>query len=187
MSTETPARTQRQDVRCGRCDLPFAVDMPVGVPVSEAVAAMLAVTCPGCGQSAKSGKGIMLGQGRSRAEDRSFEWGDTYDERVRAWIDHGESGTSSKGILERMTGRVRPGDCPVPSDTSDLRRCVLLLDRVPEWRGRIGEMANVSPEWRRLSGRWEEVVKSFEDETGPGLERVPAPRTGALLREILAA
>ena len=33
----------------------------------------------------------------------------------------------------------------------------MLLDAVPEWRARLGEMAKVGPEWAALVERWAEL------------------------------
>lgn len=58
------------------------------------------------------------------------------------WLRTGERGLSSEAIAEQMSGLPVGqgyGFSNHPSDPADLRRCRLLLDRVPEWQPRMSE------------------------------------------------
>jgi hypothetical protein len=76
---------------------------------------------------------------------------------------------SSCAIFWRLTG-VQP---PMirgsrvyghPHDPDDLRRCMLLLDQVPEFRGRIEEMARASRYWAALVPAWDALCASLQAE-----------------------
>lgn len=119
----------------------------------------------------------------------------TLSEDAINWLAGGERGVSSNSIFQVLTGypalksrgRGRPPD--IPHDPDDLRRCLLLLEAVPELAPRIGEMAKVSPEWAAMSARWDEVVCMFVAECAPqggwknGQWRCPL--TYRLMREII--
>lgn len=103
------------------------------------------------------------------------------------WLAQGERGVSSLAIFTVMTGlNVASGwGLWPPADPSDLRRCELLLRAVPEFRGRLPEMASVSPVWKRLVGTWDELIATMDAES-PGWDTGRsgfAPRTYALMRE----
>ena len=67
-----------------------------------------------------------------------------------------------------MTGTiVVPTDCKhgaldIPYDSDDFGRCYRLLKAVPEWRGRLSEVAAVLPKWAPLVERWDELEDLYE-------------------------
>jgi hypothetical protein len=74
------------------------------------------------------------------------------------WLAGGDTGMSSATIWMVMTGET-PGRYgrlypSVPLDADDVGRCVRLLDRFPEWRGRLEEMGDAYPEWLPVVGLW---------------------------------
>lgn len=90
-------------------------------------------------------------------------------------------------------------DSPVvPSDGDDAGRCVRLLDRFPEWRGRLGEVAKIFPWWRPYVARWGEIEAVYREEIAAGdgegmpvdgdlgsdVRKPPTPRTDALVRSV---
>jgi hypothetical protein len=82
------------------------------------------------------------------------------------WLQNGERGISSDTIFERMTGLdVGTEWHDVPYDPADLRRCRLLLETVPEFHARIGEMRTVSAAWSRLTDRWVALCSLMDEET----------------------
>lgn len=106
------------------------------------------------------------------------------------WIASGDTGLSSEAIWAHMAGsRMLDNDrrgYSFPHDPDDLGRCLRLLDAVPEWKARIGEMAQHSPYWAALVARWDELAKCMEDEVGIAWQKGrSAPKTYALMREIL--
>lgn len=72
-----------------------------------------------------------------------------------------------------------------PSDPSDLGRCLRLLERIPEWKSRISEMANAGGEWPTFSERWDEMARSMADEVGIDWSKGDkATKTYALMKEV---
>lgn len=78
---------------------------------------------------------------------------ETIIERANAWMAGRDTGSSSKAIWAVMMGE-KPGRFAYPSDGADLGRCIRLLDMIPEWRDRLGEMAAVSAYWAALVPEW---------------------------------
>jgi hypothetical protein len=81
------------------------------------------------------------------------------DVRTRAeeWLTSGDTGASSKALWSVMMGV--PSDKSHPHDGADLGRCIRLLDRIPEWKPRLKEMAAVSPYWAVLVENWDGLVE----------------------------
>jgi hypothetical protein len=96
------------------------------------------------------------------------------------WFLSDDNGTSSETIVAHMTGctdliRVHDDDeddsSPrfwgmAPSDPSDLGRCLRLLERYPEWKLRIQEMAVYGPDWAGICAQWDVIVASMQAEVG---------------------
>jgi hypothetical protein len=104
------------------------------------------------------------------------------DEAVSAaeWLLSGDTGLSSEAIMAWMLG-AREGRFRHPHDPADLGRCLRLLDRIPEWRARLGEMAAASPQWSALVGVWAELEGLYREEEPTG----NAPRCFRRMREVL--
>jgi len=169
---------QEQQLRCGKCDEIFGVFTEVNVSIDRFLQQMMAICCPRC-QSTE----IFMGQSRTLAEDQRFESSGPVERRARQWLDNGELGTSSLAIRAHMTGERQEREVPAPRDTADLRRCILLLKRIPEWVPRMGEMASY-PEWVGLAPEWDSLMELFLSEVGSKMERVPAPRTAERMESL---
>lgn len=78
-----------------------------------------------------------------------------------AWIVGPDTGISSKAIFSHMMigSLVEYGH---PYDNDDLGRCLRLLEAVPEWSARIGEMAQYSPEWAALCAEWDALRALYQ-------------------------
>jgi hypothetical protein len=86
------------------------------------------------------------------------------------WLALGERGASSDTMFFTMTGVPPDGyrvenRRPHPLDPSDLRRCLLLIEAVPELMTKISEMAAVSNEWARLSSSWSDLRGALDAES----------------------
>lgn len=104
------------------------------------------------------------------------------------WIVGDDTGSSSEAIWSHFMGVVPAYRSSYPVDPSDFGRCARLLELVPEWRSRIVEMAQYSPEWDRLTDRWAEIHACMDAEVGIDWSKGQcAPKTYALMKEILAA
>lgn len=103
------------------------------------------------------------------------------------WILGRTVGNSSKAIFAHMVGQNAPHrGWSHPYDPDDLRRCLILLQEVPEWRSRLPEMAERSQEWKALVSRWSELETSFDEEAGLDLAKGQcAPKTYALMKDVL--
>ncbi len=82
---------------------------------------------------------------------------DTIEKRAAQWAATGNTGISSKAILAVMVGKPPKSAFCHPHDGGDLGRCIGLLDAVPEYRFRLGEVAALSPEWAALINHWDEL------------------------------
>lgn len=74
--------------------------------------------------------------------------------RALFWALAGESGISSKAIAKHMTGFSAEGAFGFipPSDSSDRRRCIRLLELIPEWLPRLDEMVKYDAPDKRSEG-----------------------------------
>ncbi len=99
------------------------------------------------------------------------------------WFVNGETGLSSNTLALWLSEQKRP-DTGVhfPCDPSDFRRCLLLLDAVPELRGKMHTLPQLSKEWAAFYEKWEELEKTLRHETAVGRS---APKTFILIKEIL--
>ena len=105
---------------------------------------------------------------------------------VIAWFCGNDTGISSKCIAAYMSG-VAPEDIRYtspPSDPADLGRCLRLLEKFPEWKTRIPEMANVSKRWADMVPHWDAVAHSMDEEVGIDWSKgQSAPITYNLMKE----
>jgi len=144
---------QIQGLRCKSCDLPFTTEVEVNVPVELWFASMTSRSCPDCGS-----RDLHLGMGLSLSEDRARRpSGGSIEERLADWYRNGERGLSSQYVADRMMGR--EADPAHPCDYADLKRVILLLDRIPEWAPRMKELSDL-PGWRRISEEWDLIVEA---------------------------
>lgn len=87
------------------------------------------------------------------------------DQRAIDWLLSGDTGRSSKCICCVLTGSPTVADngfCAFPMDASDFGRCYRLLQRIPEWRARLPEVAALFPQWGPLVAAWDEVSLMYE-------------------------
>jgi hypothetical protein len=137
-----------------------------------------ALQCPSCGSSK-----LCIGLSLTRQENEALMIEGSSAQRAANWLDRGEIGSSSLTIHAVLTN-TRSKELAHPQDVSDLRRCVYLMDHVPEWQNLIHRMADISPQWARLAGSWEMLISTYRDETANGHREAPAAYE--LLRSLLA-
>ena len=109
-------------------------------------------------------------------------------ERAIAWRENGRVGASSLAIWRQMTGSNASSTAMYcyPLDPADLNRCLLLLDLIPEWAPRMGEMAAHGPQWAAMAARWDEIAGLFLEEAGLDFSKSGnAPKTYALMRQVI--
>lgn len=97
-------------------------------------------------------------------------------EQAQQWLLRGERGQSSNCIFHTLT-RQEGGKIAHPYDPADLRRCRLLLERVPEFAPRIREMVAVSPDWARIVSMWDVLCGVMDDECPDWRDGVGSAKT----------
>ncbi len=109
-------------------------------------------------------------------------------QRALDWITGEDTGLSSKTIFEVMTSaQPSPQRSWIgfyPLDPDDFGRCYRLLQRIPEWRERLPEVAARYPDWCGLVDAWDELTALYEQEVGTGAD-VRAHR-GKMARRLYA-
>lgn len=110
----------------------------------------------------------------------------SFDRKLLTWLATGRTGASSKSMACAAAGLDQGeygGDFPY--DPSDLNRCLLLLDAVPEVRQHFDKIAAISTPWSKFISRWDEIEKCFLDEAGFDWSKSnSAPKTYDLMKEI---
>lgn len=108
-------------------------------------------------------------------------------EGLAKWGVSDDTGASSKSIARAALGLKPPPHPDYPYDIADLGRCLRLLNAVPEARFGLTELGKVSRVWKALDERWDEIVRTANEE-GPIATAKPDfntrrdyPRTYALL------
>ena len=91
-----------------------------------------------------------------------------WHKKIIKWLATGETGVSSMTIAFAALGEPyeRPGH---PGDPADLRRCMVLLDRVPEAARVLPNLAATSPAWEGLVREWAALAKMLREEIGDDL------------------
>lgn len=104
------------------------------------------------------------------------------------WLANGERGRSSNTMVTHLTGINALGNSSPspPLDHYDLRRCRLLVERVPEIAERFPRMARLTPEWAALVFEWDGLCKQMDEECPEWRERcLFVPKTYDTLQRTL--
>ena len=117
--------------------------------------------------------------------DTGIDPAQSLEQRAQNWIINGQVGMSSKAIWSQMMGVDDKEDgFSWPSDPDDLNRCLLLLDLIPEWKPRMGEMARHGKVWAALAKSWDEITTCFIAEVGLNWRNGrSAPKTYELMKK----
>ena len=114
---------------------------------------------------------------------------DTTTARIAAWLASEERGTSSEAIAFTTLGAYVTGRRAAwPLDSTDLRRCLQLIQEVPEAREQgLRVLAERHPEWAALESIWDRLSATLRSEIGDVFStRRSAPKTYELLKEALS-
>jgi len=95
-------------------------------------------------------------------------------EGLGQWIAEFGKGLSARAIAAHLGG-VWEQTGNYPSDADDFRRCERLLDMVPEFRDRLGEMAEVNAYWRALVPLWTSLSKASGEALTAQIRAVVVP------------
>ena len=102
------------------------------------------------------------------------------NEKLLDWFFSGKTGMSSQCMAARLTGRKILHSHP--SDSGDFKRCLELLDAVPELRSRLSGMRHVSKQWAALVEHWDEIekkVRADDDDTYELMDSILRPINSA--------
>lgn len=93
------------------------------------------------------------------------------------WLDNGRVGLSSGTLCATLFPNLKKhhrlasmndedGNFEInwPHDSDDFSRCLRFLQAVPEARERLDEMKKISPEWKNLVNKWDEIETLFKAE-----------------------
>ena len=84
---------------------------------------------------------------------------------LRNWLISGHTGVSSLTIAHVLSRTASPRyGAHVPLDPSDFGRCLGLLTAVPEFAGRLKEVAAKYPEWAPLVREWDNLKELYYEE-----------------------
>lgn len=82
-------------------------------------------------------------------------------EKAMWWIANGETGSSSKTIWNCLMGN-KDFQVNHPHDPDDFKRCYNLLEAVPEWKGELNKLKQLSKVWNNLVENWELLTEMYE-------------------------
>lgn len=120
-----------------------------------------------CEKSARRGEAIL--KDKHRIEQLGSERDELRD--GLKWFFSNSVGMSSRAILSKMLDVGK--ETSYPHDPSDFERCHRILQLFPEWRDRITEMADVSPEWAALAREWDTLERMYIDAMENGTGKAP--------------
>lgn len=88
--------------------------------------------------------------------------------KAMSWLLNARTGKSSKCMMATILngGLISGDDWNTrfhPLDPSDFKRCIGLLNHVPEFRSKINIMKDVSPCWAILVEHWDELESMINE------------------------
>lgn len=105
-----------------------------------------------------------------------------------SWLAGGDTGISSKCLLQAATGNfgdLRWLDTSPPYDPSDLGRCLRMLQILPWVRPLAWPVLLGDKRWKPLLENWDKLAECMESEVGIDWSKGRnAPKTYALMKEI---
>lgn len=79
------------------------------------------------------------------------------------WLKNGEKGVSSETMFGAITGLEIQSRRSHPSDPDDFKRCMKLINAVPEWNNELYKVAALSDTWNNIINNWETLCLMMED------------------------
>lgn len=112
------------------------------------------------------------------------------------WMAFGRIGLSSAAMFKRATGvspfgferaaELTAERSPHPTDVESFRRCVALVETVPEASGAVAMMADATPTWGRIAAAWDVLRDTLHEEVPNFVDPTP-PFRAPRLRQMLDA
>lgn len=94
---------------------------------------------------------------------------DSVEQRAYRWAMGTWTNLPSKSIWSVMMGLVEKNTfCDgkkydVPHDAPDMNACCSLLITIPEWKGRLRELAAALPKWKPFVDAWDRIEEIYRD------------------------
>jgi hypothetical protein len=85
-------------------------------------------------------------------------------ETAQQWLLKGDRGISSETIFGAITGLWINRSKYPPADPSDFYRCYKLLKQVPEWKGELLKVAELSKTWKNVIDNWDKLSELLEEQ-----------------------
>jgi hypothetical protein len=158
METKTKTKTKAHtgfrngDLFCFNCGTSYKMNLPQPVTMAAALMTQFEKDHKGCKPTWKepTTRGV-------KTEEENANW----------WAVNGEHGISSKTMFNRLIYglNVRPltnSYQGTPSDPDDFKRCYKLIQAVPQWKNRLGELKSLSPVWSKLVDNWDKLTEMYE-------------------------
>ena len=155
-------RISNERFTCQACTHVFDAELVLDAPIAVTVAAIKALHCPKCGESAEK-----IGFGGSHGDAPGKD--SPVAARASWWIERGSVGTSSLTIWCAFTGGSNPHrHFNYPLDPDDFSRCHALLRLIPEWRADLGRVTARFPWFKPFEDRWAQFEALWREELASG-------------------
>lgn len=94
----------------------------------------------------------------------------TEEQNCDWWIKNGEHGISSKTMFNFLSDglKIENRELRTPSDPDDFRRCHLLLEAIPQFRGKLDRMKSVDQTWANLVENWDRLTEMLLENIAMG-------------------
>ena len=97
--------------------------------------------------------------------------------KILKWLASDNTGMSSQ-FMAFTAIEIKPKYTSHPYDPSDLNRCILLVEEVPEIKEKFNIIAKSSKEWGAVINNWDALVSLFHSEVGENWSKgLSAPLT----------
>lgn len=154
MKLKEDEEEQKIGLRCKDCNHPFLGIILINAEINRSMKRLMQNKCPKC-----DGKNLAMGLSLTLSEDRAIrnnypaDSNEKFNENTlyNEWLNNGEVGSSAKSLGEYMLFNTPPKNHP--HDYDDLRRCILLLDRIPQWKPRMTEL-KIFDKWEKIANDW---------------------------------
>lgn len=106
--------------------------------------------------------------------------------KVLRWQTSGNVGVSSATMASIALGLKRNiygSSFDAPSDTSDLRRCMLLVEEIPEIREHFDKISVVCKQFAPIIKEWDSLIEMLKAEISTG--NGSAPKTYKRMKKLL--
>lgn len=109
---------------------------------------------------------------------------ETLSDKILKWSFTCNTGVSSETMACCAVGIKRKRQS-TPSDPSDLNRCLILVEQIPEIADYFEKISEISPRWKTVIDNWNKLRTTFIDEVGWNWSKSKeARKTYELMKEL---